>query len=224
MIRRIFSAERIVFVALVAACLGVFGVWVPHRVVGLRQNAIDLAEWATFLPEVRGGILRYVPDLLRLAVALAVVASVIQAARNLNRWVAWGVRLLALIAGVLLMPPYPFVLQLWGSDAYSLRFLIASLVLIGVAASLLTSRLPERIHLAVLTVLSLLGLALSTWAFISMAEPFAIRYSDAISPGWGAVTFFAGLAIAGLFEAGMLVHLITSRSDLSSPRGNTPAP
>ena len=66
-------ADRIGIAGLLLAWLGLWGAWVTHRVVSLRQNALDFAEWATYLPVVRSGEITLMPDILRLGVALAVI-------------------------------------------------------------------------------------------------------------------------------------------------------
>ena len=75
--------------ALLVAWAGAWAAWVPHRSLGLTQNAIDLAEWSTFLPEVRFGGLRTMPEMLRLAITLCSVALAVGPSRTCARVGTW---------------------------------------------------------------------------------------------------------------------------------------
>jgi hypothetical protein len=141
--------------ALLAAWAGAWAAWIPHRSLGLTQNAIDLAEWSTFLPEVRFGGLRLMPEMLRLAVTLCSVALAVAAGALENRWLRWAARLLAFLPGIVLLPPYPHLLQLWWSESYGLRFVAALVGLLSPLVGVLADRLPAWARRALLIGVSL---------------------------------------------------------------------
>jgi hypothetical protein len=183
---------RLAWGGLLVAWLGVWGAWFPHSVAALRLNPIDLAEWTTFL---RSGELHLMPDLLRLAVVLAMIALSVSAGAIRNPWLRWGSRLLAIIPCLVIMPPYPFVLQAWWSDSYGLRFTVATLGILGTAAAfLLDGRADQR--RIVTAVLALVAAVLAVWTFVTLRVPFGQRYDAAIAPGWGFVIFVVALMVA----------------------------
>lgn len=191
--------------ALALAWVGLWGAWVPHTTAGLTQNAFVLAYWSGVLPEVRWGRLGFMPDAVRLAIALAVVALALAAGAIRSPWLRWAVRLVALVPGLILLPPYPFVLDLWRSDVYGRRFVIAAAAWLGVAAAALVDRLPDAVRRALIIVLALAGAGLGIRAFAALRGPFAARYAAPIPPGWGFVLFAGGLLAAALLQgAGLL--------------------
>lgn len=194
-------ADGLALAALGLAWLGIWGAWIPHKTAGLTQNADVLAYWSGVLPEVRSGPLALMPDLLRLGIALASVALSVSAGAIRSPWLRWAVRLVALLPGLILLPPYPFVLDLWNSPEYGRRFIIAMVLWLGVPASGLMDLLPGAVRRALVIVLAAGGAALGGWAFVALSAPFAARYAQAIPPGWGVVAFVAGLALASLVQA-----------------------
>lgn len=195
--------DGLALAALAVAWGGLWGAWAPHQTAGLTLSAFDLAYWAGVLPEVRSGALGAAPDALRLAAALAVVALGVSAGAIRNRWLRWALRAVAALPGLILLPPYPFVLDLWHSEAYGRRFVIAAGLWLGVAAGALSDRLPAPARRGLLAVLALAAAGLGAWAFAVLRPPFAARYAQPIPPGWGVVAFAGGLMLAAalsLFE------------------------
>ncbi len=182
--------------ALGLAWIGIWGPWIPHQASGLTQNALELAEWATFLSDVRYGDLSLAPEMLRMGVSCAAVALALGAGRLKRSWLRWGLRALALIPGLIMLPPYPYLLDLWWSDSYSLRFVAAAVGCVGVLTAALLARLSPRIRAGVMVVLSIAALALAGWAYLSLHPPFEAHYAAPIPPGWGLLAFLAGLALA----------------------------
>jgi hypothetical protein len=191
--------DRWALVALVLAWLGIWGAWIPHKTVALTQNAVDLAEWATFLTDVRYGSLRLMPELLRLSVSLSVVALAVAAGSLAVWWQRWLLRLAALIPGLMLLPPYPFILHPMGSG-YEIRLLIALVMWLGVALTLLTDRLGGRLQR--ILAMGMAGAAVITGlrAYGALHSPFVAHYNQPLLPGWGLIVFAAGLTGAVLLE------------------------
>jgi len=186
--------------ALLLAWLGVWGAWIGHRTVALTQNAIDLAEWSDYLMDVRFGGLAGTPNCLRLAVGLAMIALALGAGAIGNRWLRWGMRLTAALPAVVMLPPYPFLLELWWSDSYGVRFTIALLALTGIAASGLFDRMAGLVRQAAVAVLGVVSAGLGIWTFFALRPPFEAHYASSIAPGWGSLLFWGVLILAVGFE------------------------
>ncbi|HEC21418.1 MAG TPA: hypothetical protein ENI95_00715 [Chloroflexi bacterium] len=194
--------DLLTIVALLVSWAGIWAAWIPHPTVALTQNAIDLAEWSTFLPEVRSGALAPVPEILRLAVALAAVALAFGAGFMKNRWGRIIAGMLALLPGLVLLPPYPHVLQLWWSEGYGTRFIVAAVSLIGALAGMVLSGvLPDRVKRGLLIGLSVLAVGLGLWAYLVLRSRFEGYYGAPIGIGRGLVMFSIGLALVAVTQA-----------------------
>lgn len=178
--------------ALGVAWLGVWGAWIPHQTVALTQNAVDLAEWATFLTDVRYGGLQLMPELLRLSISLAVVALAVAAGCLSAWWRRWLLRLAALIPGLMLLPPYPFIFRPFGSG-YEVRLLVALAMWLGVALTLLTDRLSMRLQRALAMSFAGAAAVAGLWAYGALHSPFVAHYNQPLLPGWGLIVFAVGL-------------------------------
>ena len=195
MVRDSVRLDRIILIVLAAAWVGIWGAWIPHPTVALTENALDLAEWATFLNDVRYGGLRLMPELLRLGVALAVVALAV-AAGEIERWpLRWLIRLVVVIPGLVMLPPYPFVLNPIGSG-YEWRMAAALVLWIGVGLTLVGDRLDREIRHWIATGLSLLAVISGGWAYLALRGPFGAHYNHALRPGWGLLVYGLGLVAA----------------------------
>lgn len=189
-------ADRASIAALALAWLGIWGAWIPHHTASLTQNAIYLADWSDILTDVRLGPLAHIPNVLRLAVALAVVALCLSLRGVRSPWLRWGLRALAVLPGFVLLPPYPQVLSLWRSEVYGARFVVAAVLWVGAAACLLLDLLPAQARRVLAAVFATGALALGAWAFLALRGPFSAHYAARILPGWGVLIFCAGLAAA----------------------------
>lgn len=193
------SLNILTLILLLVGWSGMWFSWITYPNVAARLNPVDMAEWATFLTEVRFGGLRLLPEWLRLSLILATLALATQVGEVENRWLRWALRGLALIPAILLMPPYPFFLQLWGSESYGTRFLIAALGLIGVPLTILLDKFPTIRRIAAI-VLSLVAAVIGIWTFTSLRTPFAMRYADPLHPGIGLILFAGGLVLAAVVQ------------------------
>jgi hypothetical protein len=180
--------------------IGMWGAWIPARTVGLTQNAFYLAEWSTLLPELRFGGLAYLAEVLRLSVALAVVALAVSVGVVKSPLARWAIRMIACLPGLVILPPYPEVLNLWWSASYGNRFIVATVLFGGVLLSALTDLLPTRLQRWLVSGLSLAAAGLGIWAFFSLRVPFEACYTGVILPGWGFGVFVGGLMVTGVTQ------------------------
>ncbi len=188
---------------LLAIWLGFWMPWIAAEAVSLRLNPLDMAEWATFLPAARNGPLTWFPDLLRMSCSLAAIAFCLGAGFLQKSWARWLLRGLALLPGLLILPPYPEVLQLWGSPSYGARFVIAALTLGGVPVATTLDRFDDRVRSGVCLLLSGGAVALGVWSFVVLSASFTTGYARLLSPGAGAILAWAGqigLGLAALFR------------------------
>lgn len=198
--------ERIDVMVLVLVWISVWGAWIPARTVSLTQNALYLAEWSTHLPESRFGGLDYLAEVLRLSVALAVVALAIGVGVLERPLARWSIRVVACLPGLVILPPYPEVLDLWRSASYGNRFIVAVVLFAGVLLSGLTDLLPSKLQRWLVGVLSLAAAGLAIWAFFSLRVPFEARYMGVLMPGWGFGVFVGGLMVTGVIQIADLLH------------------
>lgn len=182
--------------ALALSWLGIWGAWIAHPMAGLTLDAIDLAEWAGFLTDVRSGPLGAMPDLLRLGIALMAVALAVSAAGFDRHWLRWALRIVAVLPGLMLIPPYPYFLQLWRSPDYGGRFVVAMVLWLGVLAACWAGRLPPAIRRLAVIALSVGAAGVGLAAYAALRLPFQAHYAAHLAPGWGVITFVGGLAIA----------------------------
>jgi len=188
-------ADRIVLVLLILSWLGIWGAWIPHPTVALTQNALDLTEWATFLSDVRYGGLRLMPEFLRFGGALCVVALAVTA-KTIDRWPwRWLVRLIAAAPGLVMLPPYPFLLNPIGSG-YEWRMAAALVLWLGIGLTFFGDRLDWRARCWLVAGLSGLAAADGWWAYLALRGPFEAHYNHGLPLGWGPIAFEMGLVVA----------------------------
>lgn len=183
----------IVFALFVTAWLAIWGFWLPGRSASLNQNAIDLAEWSTFLIDVRSGDIRIMPDILRLALILTVIGVGLSAAVIEPFWQRWLVRLAALLPAVVMLPPYPFILQAFFSDSYGLRFTVCAFGFAGIAAMFFLDQTKPYTRSWFILGVAASALGLASWAYMQLRRPFTVHLGNNFSPGWGSILFAASL-------------------------------
>jgi hypothetical protein len=182
--------------ALALSWLGIWGAWIAHPDAGLTLDAVDLAEWAGFLTDVRSGPLGAMPSLLRLGIALMAVALAVSAAGLTRQWLRWPTRIVAAVPGLMLLPPYPYFLQPWRSPEYGIRFVVAMVLWLGVLAACWAGRLRPAIRRLVVVALSVGAAGAGLVAYLALRRPFQAHYAAHLPPGWGVIIFAGGLAIA----------------------------
>lgn len=197
------------------AWCGIWGPWVPGQNVSLIQNALDLAEWSTFLPEVRTGTFRLMPEVLRLGIALGITGimfSLVVIRYPLWRWIA---RTAALLPAIAMLPPYPWLLNLWFDQSYGWRFGASSFALIGWGLCFITDKLPRRVTLIISSICCVGALALSAAASIILFGPFRAHYGQPLYPGLGAWLFWIGMVTVMILQ--WIAEAVTSREARVSP-------
>lgn len=198
--------RKVGVLVLLLVWIGMWGAWIPAQTAALTQNALYLAEWSTILPESRFGGLAYLAEVLRLSVALAVVALAVGVGALESLSARWLMRVVACLPGLVILPPYPELLNLWWSDSYGSRFVVAVVLFAGVLLSVVTDVLPGKLQRWLMSGLSLAAAALAIWAFFSLRVPFEARYTGTLMPGWGFILFVGGLAVTGVTQIVDLIY------------------
>jgi hypothetical protein len=207
------NVDWLCLVGAVAAWVGLWGAWIPHPTAALTHNAVDLAEWAGFLSDVQFGDLHGMPDMLRVGIAAASTALAFSAGAIKKPTSRWGVRLLSLIMVIVLLPPYPEIFELWRSENYGVRFLVAVGAVIGLALGGLADAAPAWVRRVGVAITGTLAIWQALRAYLAFRPPFSAHYAYPtpypIQPGWGVYLFIGGLIIAG---ASAMYALLTPRS------------
>ncbi|NDJ33615.1 MAG: hypothetical protein GYB64_03035 [Chloroflexi bacterium] len=184
--------------ALGLAWVGIWGAWIPHPTASLAQNAVDLAEWSTFLLDVRSGAIPLAPEILRLAVTLAIGAAAVGLHAVPQIGLRWLLRILALAPALVMLPPYTALLTPFAATGYRMRLIVSVLAFILVAAALLLDQLPDRPRHLIAAGLSIGAIVCAVGAFNLLRGPFSAHYTDPIRLGIGGWLFILGLAAAAL--------------------------
>jgi hypothetical protein len=212
------------------ALAGYWAPWLAHRTAALRLNGYELSEWVTFLPGVRSGELPisrllFLLPLACLALLLAIVATRVPVrvavpslseapARPAERprtglaaalpalagpW-AWPLLLAAVMCGLTVLPPYPYILNALGDPEFQGQFFIGCATLLGLA---LVGYLPAGLKDGLQVLLGLAGALLGGFALLTL-HPIASALLNApwpIGVGWAAMLAgFGALAAAGVAQ------------------------
>jgi hypothetical protein len=172
---------------------------VSHETSALTQNFFYFSEWSTFLLDVRFGEMFLAPDLMRTGGALVIVGLIVSLEALDNLFLRWSLRIVAALPVLMLLPPYPQVLQLWWAEGYELRFLAASLIPAGLLAVVFLDRPGAWRRAALISGFSLAGMVIGVASFWRLKEPFEAHYTHGLSPGWGLALFLAGTLFTGCF-------------------------
>jgi hypothetical protein len=188
--------------------IGYWGPWVNHKTAALVLSGLDMAEFVKFLPGVRAGtqfIIRelfYLP-LLAAALCLAVTGS----NRHLqySLWARGIMLIIAIILAIIVLPPYPFILQALSLDEFRRQFLAGAGCLAIIVGFLLYRRLPRAIVASLLIAISLAGAVLPLWQFFSIRNALDQVYGQPVHTGWGLWLTVAGFLVVAGAAIGMLV-------------------
>jgi hypothetical protein len=201
--------KRFVPLGVALALVGYWGPWVNHKTAALVLSGLDMAEFVKFLPGVRAGTefmireLFYLP-LLAAALCLALISS--HRPWHYPLWARAIMVIIAIVLAIIVLPPYPFILQALGSDEFRRQFLMGAGCLAIIVGSLLYrrrsteahERLPRAIVAGLLIVISLVGALPALWQFFSIRSALDTVYGQPIQIGWGLWLTVAGfLVVAG---------------------------
>ena len=123
-------------ILILLAWLGTYFPWVAAGVTAFSVNLYDLAEWSSLNPAIRGGTFPLLATFcLRAAVGLIAIRLALQAATNSHRVVRQAIRLLALLIGIGLLPPFDFIRGAFDDPNYRQQFLIAVVSCLAIIAT-----------------------------------------------------------------------------------------
>jgi hypothetical protein len=200
--------KRLVPLGIAMALIGYWGPWVNHKTAALVLSGLDMAEFVKFLPEVRAGAVFMIRELFYLPpLAAALCLALIGSNRHL-RYPLWARAIMvmaAIILAIIVLPPYPFILQALSSDEFRRQFLMGAGCLAVIAASLLYRRLPGAVMAALLIVVSLAGAIPSVWQLLSIRSALDRVYGQPIHVGWGLWLMVAGFLVVVASGTWMLV-------------------
>ena len=199
------------------ALIGYWGPWVNHKTAALVLSGLDMAEFVKFLPGVRAGAESMIRELFYLPPLAAALCLALIGSSRLWRYPLWARAIMVIVAivlAIIVLPPYPFVLQALSSDEFGRQFSMAAGCLAVIAASLLYrrrsteahERLPRAVVAGLLIVVSLAGAIPALWQFLSIRSALDGVYGQPIHIGWGlwlTVVGFLVVAGAGVWRLGV---------------------
>ncbi len=200
--------KRFVPLGIALVLVGYWGPWVNHKTAALVLSGLDMAEFVKFLPGVRAGTEFMIRELFCLPpLATSLCLALIGGNRRLRYplWARTIMVIIAIVLAIIVLPPYPFVLQALSSDEFRRQFLAGAGCLAIIAASLFYRRLPSAIVASLLIVVSLAGAILPLWQFFSIRSALDRVYGQPIHIGWGLWLTAAGFLVIAGAGAGMVV-------------------
>jgi hypothetical protein len=193
--------KRFVPLGIALVLVGYWGPWVNHKTAALVLSGLDMAEFVKFLPGVRAGTEFMIRELFYLPPLAAALCLALIGSSRLWRYPLWARAIMVIVAivlAIIVLPPYPFVLQALSSDEFGRQFSMAAGCLAVIAASLLYRRLPRAVVAGLLIVVSLAGAIPPLWQFFSIRSALDRVYGQPIHIGWGLWLTVAGfLVVAG---------------------------
>ncbi|MBL7184319.1 MAG: hypothetical protein ISS50_07715 [Anaerolineae bacterium] len=193
--------KRLAPLGIALALIGYWGPWVNHKTAALVLSGLDMAEFVKFLPEVRASAEPMIRELFYLPPLAAALCLALMGGNRLWRFPLWARALMVIIAialAIVVLPPYPFILQALNSDEFRRQFLMAAGCLAVIGGTLLYRRLSRAIVAGLLIIISLAGAIPALWQFLSIRSALDGVYSQPIHVGWGLWLTVAGF----LFMAG----------------------
>jgi hypothetical protein len=184
------------------ALVGYWGPWVNHKTAALVLSGLDMAEFVKFLPGVMVGTEFMIRELFYLPpLAAALCLALIGSNRHL-RYPLWARAIMvtaAVALAIIVLPPYPFILQALSSDEYQRQFLMGAGCLAVIGGMLLYRHLSRAVVAALLIAVSLTGTIPPLWQFFSIRSALDSVYGQPIHIGWGLWLMAVGfLVVAGV--------------------------
>ncbi|MBL7183316.1 MAG: hypothetical protein ISS50_02575 [Anaerolineae bacterium] len=201
-------------VGVALALVGYWGPWVDHKTAALVLSGLDMAEFVKFLPGVRAGTEFMIRELFYLPPLAAALCLALIGGSRLWRYPLWARAIMVITAialAIIVLPPYPFILQAPGSDEFRRQFLMGTGCLAVIVASLLYRCLPRAIVAGLLIAVSLVGAIPPVWQFFSIRSALDGVYGQPIHIGWGLWLMAVGFLIVAGSGAGMLMSQIAFR-------------
>ncbi len=191
----------IVLVAIgILGLAGYFGPWIPHKAAGLVITGLDLAEYVKFLPEVLSGQIPMQREAFYAPLAAGSLIASLLASRPKMGHLRWLLLLAAIPLALAQLPPAwsPGTLR-----APEFRAQVAAMILCLTAIPLvvLIRYLPDRLVLAVISLLALVAALWPAWSFLQVQPAIAAVYSKPLALGWGfwaCLAGYGGLTFLGL--------------------------
>jgi hypothetical protein len=203
---RRWGISRTAPLGIILALVGYWGPWVDHKTAALVLNGLDMSEYVKFLPEGRDGSTLVVRELFYLPSLAAALCLALLVGWLWPRYSATArVIMLSLAVGLcmVVLPPYPFVLNALDSPEFRGQFILCVLCLGLIAACLLyrflTSRLRrgsflQRFANLVLIALALLGTIPAVAQFFAVRPALDRAYGWHVQIGWGLWVMVVGFA------------------------------
>ena len=180
--------KRFVPLGIALALAGYWGPWVNHKTAALVLSGLDMAEFVKFLPEVQAGTELVIRELFYLPILTAALCLALTSGNQHLRYPLWVRVVMGIIAvalAMIVLPPYPFILQALNLDEYRRQFLLGASCLAAIGGILVYRRLPRAVMAALLIVASLAGAIPPAWQFLSIRDTLDRVYGQPIQVGWG---------------------------------------
>jgi hypothetical protein len=193
--------KRLAPLGIALVLIGYWGPWVNHKTAALVLSGLDMAEFVKFLPEVRAGTEFMVRELFYLPLlAAALCLALIGSHRHLDYplWARTIMVIIAIVLAIIVLPPYPFILQALSSDEFRRQCLAGVGCLVIIMGLLFYRRLPGAIVAGLLIAIPLAGAVLPLWQFFSIRHALDQVYGQPVHIGWGLwLTAVGFLVVAG---------------------------
>ncbi len=194
-------AKRFAPLGIALPLVGYWGPWVNHKTAALVLSGLDMAEFVKFLPGVRAGTEFMIRELFYLPPLAAALCLALIGSNRLWRYPLWARAIMvtaAVALAIIVLPPYPFILQALDSDEFRRQFLMGAGCLAVIGGALFYRRLSKAMVAGLLIVISLAGAIPPLWQFFSIRSVLDSVYGQPIHIGWGLWLTAAGfLVMAG---------------------------
>ena len=199
--------KRFVPLGITLALVGYWGPWVNHKTAALVLSGLDMAEFVKFLPGVQAGTEFVIRELFYLPVLAAALCLALMGSNRSWHYPLWARTIMVMVAivlAIIVLPPYPFILQALSSDEFRRQFLMGAGCLAIIGGAVFYRRLPRAMMAVLLIVVSLAGAIPPLWQFLSIQGALDNVYGQPVHVGWGLWLTAAGFLIVAGVGAGML--------------------
>jgi len=190
--------KRLAPLGIALVLVGYWGPWVNHKAAALVLSGLDMAEFVKFLPEVQAGTEFMIRELFYLPLLAAALCLALTGGNQYLHYPLWarGIMVtMAIVLAMIVLPPYPFIVQALNSGEFRRQFLMGVGCLAIIGGVLFYRRLPRTAVAALLVIVSLAGAIPPVWQFLSVRNALDRLYGQPIHIGWGLWLMLAGLVI-----------------------------